>query len=112
MEHGRSRMAGGGWRLEDRVAEIFNAQHSTPSIQCGVRSFECGEPFDKLRAGTFDRLRDDFPIRPPQTGLEIILKVVFHDDFAPSTGSGLGSGNWMASRTNSCAIPNGGEKSQ
>ena len=102
-------MAGGGWRLEDRVAETFNAQHSTPSIQCGVRSFECGEPFDKLRGGTFDRLRDDFPIRPPQTGLEIILKVVFDNDCAPLA---LGQGKLMTSRTNTCAIPNGGEKSQ
>jgi hypothetical protein len=27
---------------------------------------------------------------PPLTGLEIILKAVFYNDFAPSTGSGLG----------------------
>jgi hypothetical protein len=41
---------------------------------------------------------------PPQTGLEIIVKAIFYNDFAPLA---LGIGNWMASRTNTCAIPNG-----
>jgi hypothetical protein len=39
----------------------------------------------------------------PPTGLEINLKAVFYNDFAPLA---LGIGNWMASRTNTCAIPN------
>jgi hypothetical protein len=46
---------------------------------------------------------------PPQTGLEIILKVVFDNECAPLA---LGQGKLMTSRTNTCAIPNGGEKSQ
>jgi hypothetical protein len=45
-------------------------------------------PFDRLRAGRFDRLRagdkaNDVPRMPPLTGLEIILKAVCYNDFAP-----------------------------
>jgi hypothetical protein len=60
-------------------------------------------PFGKLRTG-YEAL--DFPMMPPRTGLEIILKAVFYSDSAPLA---LGIGNWMASRKNTCAIPNGGE---
>jgi hypothetical protein len=48
---------------------------------------------------------NDFPMRPPRTGLEIILKAVFYNDFAPLA---LRIGNLMTSRTNTCARPNGG----
>jgi hypothetical protein len=43
---------------------------------------------------------------PLLTGLEIILKAVFYNYFAPLA---LGIGNLMAFRTNTGATPNGGE---
>jgi hypothetical protein len=41
--------------------------------------------------GTFDRLRaNDFPMVPPQSGLEIILKAVFLQRFRAAGAGGSG----------------------
>jgi hypothetical protein len=53
------------------------------SLQLALNKWDGTKKKAKIGRGgmPFDRLRDDFPIMPPQTGLEIILKAVFLQRF-------------------------------